>query len=51
MRRPADHELQAISSYSFGNFAWLSAQAFPLIVWPSFVGSLLRTEQEHASCA
>ncbi|KAF4975915.1 hypothetical protein FZEAL_7388 [Fusarium zealandicum] len=39
----------AIASYSLGNFAWLSTQALPLILWPSFVGSLLRSENQDAS--
>ncbi|KAH6898431.1 hypothetical protein B0T10DRAFT_555749 [Thelonectria olida] len=39
----------AIATYSFGNLAWLSTQAVPLILWPSFIGSLLRPEYEPAS--
>ncbi|RSL51226.1 hypothetical protein CEP54_011552 [Fusarium duplospermum] len=35
--------MSAIATYSFGNLAWLSTQAFPLILWPSFVGSILRS--------
>ncbi|KAF4951859.1 hypothetical protein FSARC_12797 [Fusarium sarcochroum] len=38
--------MSAIASYSYGNFVWLSTQAFPLILGPSFVGSLLRPEGE-----
>ncbi|KAF5025288.1 hypothetical protein F66182_2621 [Fusarium sp. NRRL 66182] len=38
--------MSAIASYSYGNFVWLSTQALPLILWPSFVGSLLRPEGE-----
>jgi hypothetical protein len=41
--------MQAIASYSFGNLAWLGGQAFPLIVWPTFIGSLLRPELENVS--
>ncbi|KAF7546687.1 hypothetical protein G7046_g9231 [Stylonectria norvegica] len=41
--------MSAIASYSFGNLAWLSTQALPLIVWPSFICSLLRTDYETAS--
>ncbi|KAH8170226.1 hypothetical protein LIA77_10770 [Sarocladium implicatum] len=37
--------MDTISAFSFGNLAWLSSQALPLILWPSFVASLLRTEQ------
>ncbi|CCT63426.1 uncharacterized protein FFUJ_00994 [Fusarium fujikuroi IMI 58289] len=38
--------MSAIASYTYGNFLWLSTQALPLIVWPSFVGSLLRPDNE-----
>ncbi|KAF7542904.1 hypothetical protein G7Z17_g11186 [Cylindrodendrum hubeiense] len=41
--------MSAIASYSFGNLAWLSTQALPLIVWPSFIGSILRAEHETTS--
>ncbi|KAF4469767.1 hypothetical protein FALBO_3353 [Fusarium albosuccineum] len=41
--------MSAIASYAFGNFAWLSTQALPLILWPSFIGSLLRSENDSAS--
>ncbi|KAF4455492.1 hypothetical protein F53441_2282 [Fusarium austroafricanum] len=41
--------MSAIASYSYGNFLWLSTQALPLILWPSFVGSLLRTEGEAST--
>ncbi|CAG7564618.1 unnamed protein product [Fusarium equiseti] len=43
--------MSAIASYSYGNFAWLATQAVPLILWPSFVGSLLRSEGEPSSQA
>ncbi|CAK7202752.1 hypothetical protein SEUCBS139899_005479 [Sporothrix eucalyptigena] len=36
--------MDAISAYSLASLGWLSAQALPLIVWPSFVASLLMTE-------
>ncbi|KPM34981.1 hypothetical protein AK830_g11590 [Neonectria ditissima] len=38
--------MSAAASYSFANLAWLGTQALPLIVWPSFIGSLLRGENE-----
>lgn len=41
--------MDAVSTYSFGNLAWLSSQALPLILWPSFIGSLLRSDEAHAS--
>ncbi|KAI5466135.1 hypothetical protein BGZ63DRAFT_123440 [Mariannaea sp. PMI_226] len=41
--------MSAIASYSFGNLAWLSTQALPLILWPSFINSLLRSEYEAPS--
>jgi hypothetical protein len=43
--------MDTVAAYSFGSLAWLSAQAVPLVIWPSFVGSLLRAEQEAASGA
>ncbi|KAM5355812.1 hypothetical protein ACJ41O_002458 [Fusarium nematophilum] len=41
--------MSAIASYSLGNLAWLSTQAAPLILWPSFIGSLLRSENDVSS--
>ncbi|CAJ0545879.1 Ff.00g093520.m01.CDS01 [Fusarium sp. VM40] len=41
--------MSAIASYSFGNFAWLSTQALPLILFPSFVGSLLKPEAQAST--
>ncbi|KAM0564354.1 hypothetical protein ACHAPJ_000567 [Fusarium lateritium] len=41
--------MSAIASYSYGNFVWLSTQAFPLILGPSFVGSLLKPEGEGST--
>ncbi|KAM5373551.1 hypothetical protein ACJA88_008395 [Fusarium oxysporum] len=41
--------MSAIASYTYGNFLWLSTQALPLIVWPSFVGSLLRPGNETST--
>lgn len=40
---------QAVTTYSFGNLAWLSTQALPLIIWPSFVGGLLKPGHEASS--
>ncbi|WZH40025.1 uncharacterized protein QYS62_000952 [Fusarium acuminatum] len=39
----------AIASYSYGNIAWLSTQALPLILFPSFVGSLLKPEAQAST--
>ncbi|KAJ4271835.1 hypothetical protein NW762_000541 [Fusarium torreyae] len=41
--------MSAIASYSYGNFVWLGTQAFPLILGPSFVGSLLKPEGEGST--
>ncbi|CAI6051156.1 hypothetical protein V2G26_014263 [Clonostachys chloroleuca] len=41
--------MDAVSSYSFGNLAWLSTQAVPLIIWPGFISSLLRVEGASSS--
>lgn len=41
--------MDAISTYSVGNLCWLSIQAFPLIVWPSFICSLLRVDESQSS--
>jgi hypothetical protein len=35
---------QSVSTYSVASLAWLAAQAVPLIVWPSFVATLLRVD-------
>ncbi|EXA52746.1 hypothetical protein FOVG_00900 [Fusarium oxysporum f. sp. pisi HDV247] len=48
LNSPTDN-YQAIASYTYGNFLWLSTQALPLIVWPSFVGSLLRPGNETST--
>ncbi len=40
--------LQVIGVYSLASLGWLSAQALPLIVWPSFVASLLATDMQLA---
>ncbi|KAK0734380.1 hypothetical protein B0T26DRAFT_688270 [Lasiosphaeria miniovina] len=36
--------MDTVSVYSFGSFAWLSAQAVPLIVWPTFISTLLSVD-------
>jgi len=41
--------MDTVSAYSFGNLAWMSAQSLPLIIWPSFVGSMLRVGEEHST--
>ncbi|KAM0509407.1 hypothetical protein ACHAQF_006568 [Verticillium nonalfalfae] len=41
--------MDPVSSYAFGNLGWLSLQALPLIVWPSFITSLLRDEYQPTS--
>lgn len=33
--------MDAVSVYSVFSLGWLSAQAVPLILWPSFIGTLL----------
>jgi hypothetical protein len=40
---------QAASTYSFATLAWLSMQAVPLIVWPTFIASLLTPNYQHAN--
>jgi hypothetical protein len=34
------------AAYSVANLGWLSTQAVPLIIWPSFICSVLRTEYQ-----
>jgi len=41
--------MDTVSTYSFGNLAWLSTQAVPLIIWPSSIGALLRVEDATTS--
>ncbi|KAF5241336.1 hypothetical protein FAUST_4018 [Fusarium austroamericanum] len=41
--------MSAIASYSFGNFAWLATQGLPLVIWPNFIGSILRSENDPSS--
>lgn len=41
--------MKTISAFTFANLAWLGSQAVPLVVWPSFVGSILRDEGEVTS--
>ncbi|KAG9253267.1 uncharacterized protein F5Z01DRAFT_658343 [Emericellopsis atlantica] len=41
--------MDTVSTYSFGNLAWLSTQAVPLIIWPSSIGALLRVEDATSS--
>ncbi|KAI8212686.1 hypothetical protein K4K54_008754 [Colletotrichum sp. SAR 10_86] len=41
--------MDAVSSYSFGNLGWLSMQAIPLIIWPRFIGNLLRPDDYQAA--
>ncbi|CAK7268358.1 hypothetical protein SEPCBS57363_003053 [Sporothrix epigloea] len=36
--------MDAISAFSLASLGWLSVQALPLVVWPSFVASLLVSE-------
>ncbi|KAK4241591.1 hypothetical protein C8A03DRAFT_30316 [Achaetomium macrosporum] len=36
--------MDSVSNYSLASLAWLSAQAVPLIVWPSLVSTLLRAD-------
>ncbi|KAK3987066.1 hypothetical protein QBC44DRAFT_332180 [Cladorrhinum sp. PSN332] len=39
--------MEAVSAYSFASLAWLSAQAVPLIIWPSFISTLISTDSAH----
>ncbi|ROW16143.1 hypothetical protein VPNG_01780 [Cytospora leucostoma] len=39
----------AIAYYSFATLAWLSAQAVPLILSPTFIASLLTPNYQHAN--
>ncbi|KUI66417.1 hypothetical protein VM1G_01549 [Cytospora mali] len=41
--------MDASAYYSFATLAWLSAQAVPLIVWPTFIASLLTPDYQHAN--
>ncbi|KAF3762513.1 hypothetical protein M406DRAFT_332895 [Cryphonectria parasitica EP155] len=41
--------MDAISAYSFATLAWLTAQSVPLIVWPTFISSLLTPNYQHAN--
>lgn len=36
--------MNAISVYSFSSLAWLSVEALPLIIWPSFISSMLNVD-------
>ncbi|KAH7328984.1 hypothetical protein B0I35DRAFT_473634 [Stachybotrys elegans] len=40
--------MDTVAAFSFTNLAWLSTQAVPLIIWPSFISGILREEPEHA---
>jgi hypothetical protein len=40
--------MQAVAAYSFSSLAWLGIQAAPLMVWPTFVSSLLNPEYQQA---
>ncbi|TPX16741.1 uncharacterized protein E0L32_003682 [Thyridium curvatum] len=40
--------MDSVSAYSFASCGWLSLQALPLVIWPSFVTSLLTPEHQHA---
>ncbi|KAK4231703.1 hypothetical protein QBC38DRAFT_465343 [Podospora fimiseda] len=39
--------MEAVSAYSLTTLAWLSAQAIPLIIWPSFISTLISTDSSH----
>ncbi|KAG8165294.1 hypothetical protein KVR01_005569 [Diaporthe batatas] len=41
--------MDVVSTYSFATLAWLTVQAVPLIVWPTFIASLLTPNYEHAN--
>ncbi|EGO52607.1 hypothetical protein NEUTE1DRAFT_142486 [Neurospora tetrasperma FGSC 2508] len=38
----------SISTYAFASLGWLSLQAVPLIVWPTFISSMLTENGGHA---
>lgn len=38
----------SISTYAFASLGWLSLQAVPLIVWPTFISSMLTENAAHA---
>ncbi|EGZ77435.1 hypothetical protein NEUTE2DRAFT_146965 [Neurospora tetrasperma FGSC 2509] len=38
----------AISTYAFASLGWLSLQAVPLIIWPTFISSMLTENGGHA---
>ncbi|KAK3498330.1 hypothetical protein B0T13DRAFT_259155 [Neurospora crassa] len=38
----------SISTYAFASLGWLSLQAVPLIVWPTFISSMLTENAGHA---
>ncbi|ELQ42454.1 hypothetical protein OOU_Y34scaffold00207g19 [Pyricularia oryzae Y34] len=42
--------MEAISAYSLATCAWLGAQAFPMLLTPGFVNSMLVEGYEPASC-
>lgn len=42
---------QSISTYSYASFAWLATQGVPLILWPSFISSLLGEEYHQSNRA
>lgn len=43
--------MEAISAYSFGSLAWLGLQSAPLLLWPSFISSLLSPEYTPTNAA
>ncbi|KAJ9157826.1 hypothetical protein NKR23_g58 [Pleurostoma richardsiae] len=41
--------MEAVSLYSFSTLGWLSIQAMPLILWPTFISSMLVNEYQPAN--
>ncbi|KAK4170313.1 hypothetical protein QBC43DRAFT_305867 [Cladorrhinum sp. PSN259] len=39
--------MEAVSAYSFASLGWLSAQAVPLIIWPSFISTLISADSSY----
>jgi len=40
-----------VAAYSWANLAWCTAQAIPLIIWPSLIASILGTGEYHHATA
>lgn len=40
---------KSVSAYSYATLAWFATQGIPLIVWPSFISSLLGEEYHQSN--